>query len=296
MSAPAPRLAVAITVYRPDLPLLERLIDTVAGWGAPILLQVDGPTGEAIEPQALSRLAADPRLAISQAPANEGIATALNRLAARARVAGRDRVLFLDQDSEPPADMAGRLLSAFAALEASGARPAAVGPRPVARDPGRSKAPSYRRRRNAAPRADLVPVDYLITSGSLVTLEALDAVGPFPEAFRIDAVDVEWCFRAWARGRSVWMVEDLLMPHSVGGGVVRLGPLAFPQQNPARMGTYVRNQFRLLRLSHVPLRWKLRTLLYVPLQGAAYAARAPEKRGGLALALLRAARDGLRRS
>ena len=59
------------------------------------------------------------------------------------------------------------------------------------------------------------------------------------------------------------------------------------------MQSYARNQFHLLRLAHIPARWKLRTLVYVPLQLAAFVARTPRGKAPLAGRLLRALADGL---
>ncbi|WP_193227865.1 glycosyltransferase [Aureimonas psammosilenae] len=286
-------MAVAISVYRPDMVLLERLLARVSGAGAPIHLHIDGPVGEAIGAEDLARLQGDTALHVTQSPRNEGIAAVLNRLADAAKGQNCAFVLYFDQDSEPDSDLASRLLAAFRAIEAKGARPAAIGPLPVAHDPLHSKAPRYRCREMPGAEGG-VPVDYLITSGSLISLVALAAIGPFEERYRIDAVDVEWCFRAWSRGFSVWLLEEAEMPHRVGSGVVRVGPIAFPSQNPSRMGTYMRNQFHMLRLSHVPARWKLRTLAYVPLQGLVYAAKRPGERWRTAWTLGRAAWEGLR--
>ena len=217
----------------------------------------------------------------------------MNRLAAEASKRGCRSILYFDQDSDPATDLADRLTETLASLKARDRRPAVVGPRPVAREAA-SKPPHYRTRGKRDPVTGCQPVDYVITSGSLFELEIFRTLGLFREEYRIDAVDTEWCFRAWSRGASVWMAPNALMPHRIGHGLVRFGPLAFPRQSEARMETYICNQARMLRLSYVPLRWKLRTVLYVPLQGVIHAALVSKAHGNAARRFWRAARTGWR--
>lgn len=259
-----------------------------------VLLHIDGPIGSAISEREFAILQAEEAkgcVRITQSDVNEGIAAALNRLALEASKRGCRAVLYFDQDSDPASDLADRLTNAMSSLEAGGQRPAIVGPRPVAGEIA-SKPPHYRTRGSVDPGTGCEPVDYVITSGSLIELRSFERLGLFREEYRIDAVDTEWCFRAWSQGRSVWMLPTALMPHRIGHGLVRFGPLAFPRQSEARMQTYVCNQARMLRLAYVPLRWKLRTLLYIPLQSAIHAAFVSDKGFAAIRRYLAAARTG----
>ncbi len=112
-----------------------------------------------------------------------------------------------------------------------------------------------------------MPVDFLPTSGTLFNLRVLRETGLFRADFFIDAIDLEWCFRAWARGGSCWLAGDVPMVHTVGSGAIPLGfGLTMPNQRPFRMGTYLRNTVYGFRLAHIPLGWKLRQAAYLPLQ------------------------------
>ncbi len=118
-------------------------------------------------------------------------------------------------------------------------------------------------------------MEFLATSGSLVDLAAHAQIGPFRDDFFIDAVDLEWCFRAWARGWSCWMDPGTAIPHSVGRGTIRARflPVAMPDQPLFRMAVYVRNTAYGWRLPHVPLRWKVKQAAYLPLQIGLYWSR-----------------------
>jgi rhamnosyltransferase len=287
-------LAAGVTVFRPDRDLLTALLDRLFGEGIPTFAYVDGPVGEAIEADLLAELAVKAGLTLVQAPANGGIGAGLNALAARAREAGAGRLLIFDQDSLPEPGMAAALDTRMTALGAAGEKPAAIGPKLLTPSQAATEhqSPRYRPMPGRRSLAGTIPVRYLISSGTLLDLVAYDAIGPFRADYVIDAIDTEWCFRAWARGYSIWMAETITMQHRVGGGVIRLGPLRFPRQNPDRMATYVRNQAHGFRLSHVPLGWKLRNLLYLPLQMAVFSLDSP-RRGPTFVRLISAALDGL---
>ncbi|KKN21749.1 hypothetical protein LCGC14_0922300 [marine sediment metagenome] len=286
------RMAICITVFSPDNDLFNDLLAAIDP-SFLVILHIDGPTGEAIRADQLAALTATGRYRILQAPCNRGIGAALNRMLAETREQGREWVLFFDQDSAPAPDLPEKLLAAFSFLRKAGHHPAVVGPTPIADEGQTSKSPSYRERSLSSSSDRYRAVDYVITSGSLIRLSALDDVGLFREEYRMDAIDTEWCFRAWAAGYSVWHVRDVTMRHRVGEGVIQFGPIRFPRQSRSRMQSYARNQFHLLRLGHVPLGWKLRTVVYVPLQIAVFIMQTPGHRVRFAGRMLRSLWDGL---
>lgn len=283
-------IVAGITLYRPDASLLRALLCVLAEEAVPVLIYVDGPVGEAIGKDLREELLARPATRLIEAPVNRGIGKALNRLVDAAREQGAGRILFFDQDSSPQPGFVAALAERMEALLAAGIRVAAIGPLPIAPIAADTQPPRYRSK--PAILGALHPVDYLITSGSLVDLGAIAAVGAFREDFWMDGIDTEWSFRAIHLGFTLAVARDVVMPHRVGTGTVRLGPLVFPQQSQARMASYVRNQLYALRLPHVPLAFKLRALTYVPVQALAYVLSATSRRQTARL-LLAAAKNGL---
>jgi rhamnosyltransferase len=61
-----------------------------------------------------------------------------------------------------------------------------------------------------------VDTDFLISSGSLLPMAALEAVGIMDEGLFIDHIDTEWCFRARSLGFGIFGVCDAVMRHSLG--------------------------------------------------------------------------------
>lgn len=278
------RLVLGITLFRPRPEQVERVLTLAsAGFAAVIAFDNGGlPAGTADQ---LARAG----VTLLSAGTNLGIAEALNRIAAAARAAGAGTLLLLDQDAEPPADLAAALLAARDRLREAGIPAAVVGPAP---GPARAhKAPAYLPRPGAPERDGLAPVQFLATSGSLIDLDAFARVGPFRGDFFIDGVELEWCFRAWSLGYGCYLARAVAIPHRVGGGTIRAFGITMPRQPLFRMATYLRNAIYAWRLPHVPLRWKLAQAAYLPLQAGLYWADSGW-RPAVLLRLLAAARDG----
>jgi rhamnosyltransferase len=141
---------------------------------------------------------------------NLGIARALNIGIEQAAILGYRWVLLLDQDTRVHDDLLDTLL-AVQESHPENTRLAVIGP-------------GYRdqRRGLAEPNTDAASgnlwdeVEWVITSGSLLSLAAYRVIGPFREDFFIDYVDIEYCIRARARGYSVIKTRRSLMSHFIG--------------------------------------------------------------------------------
>ncbi|MCJ2071380.1 rhamnosyltransferase [Methylobacterium sp. J-030] len=278
------RLALGVTLFRPGPDQVERVLAQAAVAGAPVIAFDNGglPAADAARlVRAGVRLLSEGR--------NIGIAAALNRIAASARDAGAGTLLLLDQDAEPPGNLAAALLAALGQLRRAGILAAVAGPAPA--PAAGHKAPAYPRRPGVPDHGALAPVQFLATSGSLIDLAAFERVGPFRADFFIDGVELEWCFRAWSLGYGCYVARDVAIPHRVGGGAIRAFGITMPRQPLFRMATYLRNAVYAWRLPHVPLRWKLAQAAYLPLQAGLYWADSGW-RPAVLLRLLVAARDG----
>lgn len=284
-------VAAGVVLFGPDSGRLNALLDTVEPSVGRTFAFVNGR----IDPDLAEALRARaPRLVLIEAPVNFGIATALNLLVAAASLAGFGRIVLFDQDSRPPSDLVPRLGAAMDDLLAGGERPAVVGPLMVSPREGPAyKSPRVFVRNGWAVRGSRVAVDILATSGSMIDIPAWRAVGKFRDDYFIDAVDLEWCFRAWSCGFSCWIARDVEMVHTVGEGAIRAGRLTMPRQKLFRMGTYLRNNIYGLRLAHVPLGFKLRQAAYLPAQALMFWRDAGFSMS-VAGTLARAAADGLR--
>lgn len=190
---------------------------------------------------------------------------------------GFTHVMLLDQDSEPPPDLLDRLTSRYTAVEDLGEKIAVIAPRLVPPQEGFYKPIRYEWRRGRNDR-DLAALDFAPTSGSLVSLAAFKAVGPFRDDFFIGGIDVEWGFRAWDRGWGSYLATDLVMPHRWGDAVSaeELGKPQILRHSKLRNYYYARNVVTTARLSHIPWRWRVKSCAALAIQSGLLASKGPK--------------------
>lgn len=255
-----PRVAIVVVLYRPDEALLAR---TLSIWcdEADEVICVDNGGGPDADRRAAA-LAAQ-RVRVVQMPSNVGLGAAHNRGIALARELGCSHVVLGDQDSQPRPGMVGELLRVERAALDRGLEVAAVGPRCLDSDSGRIAgfvrcAPLSFRGVPCDDETGWVVADFLISSGSLIRMAALDAVGPMDEGLFIDLVDTEWFLRARHAGRVAIGACGAWMVHRLGEETleIRLGRTrTVPVHKPFRYYYMFRNSLLLYRRRYVKRSW-----------------------------------------
>lgn len=195
---------------------------------------------------------------------NLGIGVALNYGICEARAAGYGAVLLMDQDSIPSSTMVSDLSQGLRQLFARGEKAAAIGPRFVDKETGMLSRhvvfAGWRVGRvDCNSKTEPVEVDFLITSGSLIPLEALNTVGPFEERLFIDHVDTDWVLRAKAMGYRVFGDCTALMEHNLGEWRRRIWLGRWrevPIHKPFRYYYIFRNSIWLRQQPHASVAWK----------------------------------------
>lgn len=251
--------AVVVT-YRPDPPALRALLASVAVQVGAVVVVDNSDTDLApalSEPAPLG-------VTLLRLGRNAGLAHAQNVGTDWAREHGYRHVLMLDQDSLPGDGMVAALLDA---LERLPGPVAAVGPRfhdlREDRDAPFVHVGFPLNQKLWCERADqLIPCDFLISSGSLMPLDVIDAIGPMDTGLFIDSVDLEWSFRARAKGYLLHGVCAATMHHRLGDARHRLpaGLGAVVVHAPVRLYYMMRNRLRLYRMPHTPRVWMAQDL------------------------------------
>lgn len=109
-------------------------------------------------------------------------------------------------------------------------------------------------------------VGSIISSGSILSAEALQQVGFMLDELFIDYVDTEWCLRAQKKGYAIFISHRTLMQHTIGDKVFRLFDFPVAIHNPNRRYFIIRNAFWLLRLPHIPKLLALREIIITQIQ------------------------------
>jgi rhamnosyltransferase len=293
-----PRIAAVVVLYHPDPVMLS---ETLRRWLAQVDLVLcidngmpDG-AGRALEGFAPGRLRYLPM------GGNAGLGAAHNRGIAEARDAGCSHVVLGDQDSLPGPGMVASLLEAEAGALAAGRDVAAVGPRYVDAAGGHPLQFVRCGRFRFEPVAcqgneGFVPLDFLISSGSLIRLSVLERVGPMDETLFIDHVDTEWCLRAKALGLEPIGADQAWMAHQLGERTlrIRIGRLrTVPLHKPFRYYFIARNSLLLYKRAYVRRSWIVPDAVRLA-QVALFFGLLHSNRLANARMIFRGIRDGLR--
>ncbi len=292
MPRPITTHAVIVT-YRPDVPSLQAQLAHLQPQVSSIVI-IDNTSDETARQQLrdlAKRFSAD----LVENPKNLGVAAALNQGIDHARRQGASHVLLMDQDSLPAADMVAALYTALGRISAQQAV-GAVGPVAVdLRDD--APAPFVRigfplNRKMPATPGQTIQSDFLITSGSLVPLAVIDAVGGMDEGLFIDNVDLEWSFRATRAGYALHGVGDARMGHRIGDEVRRLPLGASFVHSPVRLYYMMRNRILLYRRAATPAVWIAQDVPRALLKLVRFSLLVSPRRAN-ARAMLAGVRDGL---
>ncbi|MFM5055479.1 glycosyltransferase family 2 protein [Aeromonas veronii] len=205
---------------------------------------------------------------------NKGIAAALNAGASYSFKYGADFVIFFDQDSNPDSFVINSLTNVISSFNEE-ELVAVVGP--AYYDTRLQKiAPFIKFQQGKLHRIppegeSLIDVDYLITSGAMISRKSWEVIGCHDETLFIDYVDIEWCLRAKSRGWRVIGVPYVVMEHTLGDDPINVFGKKLPVHSPIRHYYFFRNCISLLRRDYIPSGFKVREFCFIPIRFFVYA-------------------------
>lgn len=255
-------LAIVVT-HNPQMAALKVSLRAVAEQVEAAVI-VDNASDNLADIQALLGDIQDGSGAVLPQAENLGLGAAHNIGIRYAREHGYSHCLLLDQDSVPLTDMVQNLLTA--SLSKASQSLSAVGATYINADTG-GESFFVRfgwlkfRRHYCGERDDdgCVEADFLISSGSLISLAAIDEVGEMDESLFIDHVDTEWFLRARAKGLRAWGVCDAVMQHGLGEQTHQINlrrQRNIPQHKPFRYYYIFRNSVALYKRGYASTMWK----------------------------------------
>ena len=200
---------------------------------------------------------------------NRGVAAAVNQLVEHARSRGIPYVMSVDQDSLFDKGYARDMLNHFRALAAQQPQLAALGGKVF--DIRKKRFERFVRfdmpwRKKTGEQQQLPPpyvsVDFLITSGTILSVESVEQVGPMREDLFIDSVDLEWSFRARDLGWCLAGCDTSHIYQEIGIDAVHIPLLDIDVRihRPLRYYYMTRNRLFLYRQPYVKWGWMLKDL------------------------------------
>lgn len=296
-SQPSPhRVGAIVVLYFPNLSLLERLLSGMQNEVDQIFVIDNTPTN------AVSWLSyewfIEKQFSVSYQSLgdNYGIAKAQNIGIGLAISNHCSHVIFFDQDSAMPPNMIKELLASEQLLNKS-VQVGSVGPLFLDEKTG-EYAKAIRHGQLFINKVDISPLDtnpvradYLISSGSLIRTQILQAIGLMREDLFIDWVDIEWGLRANSLGYSHFIIPRAIMRHSIGDDFVNVGNRKINLHSDTRNYYIVRNACHLILNSKINRNWRINIAFKIPLYVIFYTLTSTSKIQSLKQ-LLRACLDG----
>ncbi|WP_312283787.1 glycosyltransferase family 2 protein [Candidatus Igneacidithiobacillus taiwanensis] len=195
---------------------------------------------------------------------NQGVASALNRGICAAAAYDVNFILLLDQDSECSPSLINDLLDAYQRLFEQNVPISAIGARSIDRTTNQVSSPLtfglLGTRARQCQKDCVVPVDFLISSGSLISMDTIELVGGMREHLFIDHVDTEWILRAKSKGLQAYMACDAYIVHAIGERRKRVWAGRWrnaPLHKPFRYYYVYRNYLLLSKERYIPTKWKV---------------------------------------
>jgi rhamnosyltransferase len=194
---------------------------------------------------------------------NKGISSAQNTGISYAISQGAKYILLMDQDTVLPEGTVHVLRDECVSLEDQGVKVGAIGCAYRDTHGGKInavwKANGYKvEKQDIEPNTkQLLAVDFVIASGSLIPTVTLKEVGLMDEDLFIDLVDVEWGLRAKARGYQSYQSFKNIMKHTLGNGRLNILGKTVALHSPVRNYYSIRNSILLARRRYIGTAWRL---------------------------------------
>lgn len=259
------KIGAVVVFFNPDLEKVCSLVDSLV-LQVELVTIVDNGSGNLERVKAV--LKGRVRVFVLELGSNYGIAKAQNVGAAHLIKLGIDRLVFFDQDSVLTPNLISTLAEKYDDLSSNECRRVgAVGP--IFKDPRydfyypviKLNKFGFRDRIIPVESMGIIEVSFIISSGSLCSVDTFIDVGGFREEYFIDYVDTEWCLRAKNKGYEIFVIADATMEHTIGDSNYRIMRWRLPVHSPVRRYYRMRNIFYLMRLGYVPFVLKFRELL-----------------------------------
>lgn len=244
-----------ITTYQPELSSLKALVNNLSKQTNYIVIANNSNFDISVE-----ELEIESPVHIINFGKNLGIAEAQSRGMKWAFDNGADFILQMDQDSTPHEDMVQQLMQCYLEMCEQGYNPGLVGVQDYDKVTGEIN--KARVKKGTAINDSYYDVDSTLSSGSLIPRKAWETVGGMRDDLFIDAVDHEYCWRLRYAGFKIIRNKNALLAHRLGDGrfkILNLVSVGMP--SPFRHYYATRNIFLLLKEKHVPLFWKLSSLI-----------------------------------
>lgn len=265
-------VAAIIVTYNPSIAQLSCLVNNLRNQVPSIFIIDNNSTNLLYSPPCES-------VVLVRLSENMGIAKAQNIGLSEAKLRGHEDFIFFDQDSIPAHDMVHHLLCTRTLASKQSFNVAAVGPVHIDQDSCSDSIfistqqdkvekiePEVYRKEGKS----FAVCDFLIASGCLFSVKALETIGYMEDELFIDCVDIEWGFRAKSKGWHCVASFEAKMHHKIGDAPLKIFGRSITTHSPLRHYYFYRNFYQLLKRAYIPSCWKWHTLVKSSIQAVIF--------------------------
>lgn len=266
--------SISIT-YNPDITLLDRQINSLYNQVQCVIIVDNGSLNldELSEYLLNKQTDTNQNFIIIYNDKNMGLGYAQNIGIKEAIRNDASDILLLDQDSVLKGNFTAELFEARKELQYKNIKVGAIGPiyysevtnqvYPITKFWG----PFIKR---IEPSTKPEEASFLIASGCLINTDVLKDVGLMNEDLFIDCIDVDWSFRAQAKGYKLYASPKAKMMHTIGEKRMNIIGRSIAIHSPMRRYYIFRNSVFLVRSKNIPLGYKLREITFNTLRLIVY--------------------------
>jgi rhamnosyltransferase len=254
-------VCAGIVAHNPEMADINLLIDSLLSCAKWVVVVDNSSTST----RDLDNLEVRPEVKVICNTHNGGVSGGINQIIEYAREVKADFVTAYDQDTQISANLVNVLAEDLQTLIESGEPVAAIGPLVIDDFTNNTlpfvhfRFPFNARYRGGARAKEgrLVECHFLISSGCLMSMKAIDEIGAMNEALFIDNVDLDWCFRALNKRFKVYGDFSGVIRHRIGENCTQI-PFTnsvIRHHDSDRNYYMTRNRFWLYRQAYVKGSW-----------------------------------------
>jgi len=255
--------AIAIA-YFPDIQTITKTIESICGQVSKVLIIDNTPNGSSVFKNH-RLLYGRNNVELITLNENVGIAKAQNIGIKRALENRADFVLVSDQDTFYPDNYVAKMLEAYSKI-ANREEVAAIVPDFADLNRGGQRQGfvlfDNLFSKRIYPKGGCHEITQAIASGEIIPSEVFSHIGFMDEELFIDWVDLEWCWRARAKGYKIVGCADVVIEHRMGDEAKRFGLRSYSIRSPIRTYYIVRNAVHLaLRSKYITFGMRVNILV-----------------------------------
>jgi rhamnosyltransferase len=232
------RIDCLVVTYNPEMQQLERTIRSISRQVSHVIIVDNGSTKFLFKKIG--------NLTIVSLGKNYGIAYAQNRGIELAKQHNADFVLLSDQDTIYPKNFISEMINAYES-DRDKEHIGAIAPVFYDKNKKAEGRISITKFKVISPdKGKKYYIAHTISSGTLVKMESLKIIGTMCEELFIDYVDFEWCGRALKYGYKIISVPGIVIEHTLGDKIKKIGNRKVAIRSRARYYYMIRNGFYII--------------------------------------------------